>query len=115
MSIDRELTAFIGSLTEAAPPAGAGSALRGVWHALRGEWDSAHHAVQPETPECAWVHAVLHRQEGDLANAEYWYRLAGRARATCAVRDEYLAVAAVLLRDAVSAVRRTMDAPRRSG
>lgn len=92
------LAAFVASLAGQSPPADAHAALRGVWHALRGEWDRAHDAVQPDGPECAWVHAVLHRDEGDLPNAAYWYGLAGRSAARGAVRDEYLAIAAVLLR-----------------
>jgi hypothetical protein len=45
-----------------------------------GDWDGAHAAVQDDpSPEAAWVHAHLHRMEGDLDNAAYWYRRAGRA------------------------------------
>ncbi len=92
-----DMPKFVASLRAVAPPAGAGPALCGVWHALRGEWDRAHDAVQPETSDCAWVHAALHREEGDLPNANYWYGVAGRAIARGAARDEYLAIAAALL------------------
>ncbi len=48
-----------------------------------GDWDGAHQAVQDDpSPEAAWVHAHLHRIEGDLENAGYWYRRAGRPQAT---------------------------------
>ena len=95
---DAALATFVASLAGQSAPAQACPALRGVWHALRGEWERAHDAVQPDGAECAWVHAVLHRDEGDLPNASYWYGIAGRAAARGAVRDEYLTIAAVLLR-----------------
>ena len=53
--------------------------LRALWEAGRGNWDVAHSIVQDDTSrEAAWVHAFLHRQEGDLSNAAYWYRTAGK-------------------------------------
>jgi len=91
------IDAFERSLAAAGPPASASPALRGVWFALRGDWDAAHDAVQPDTPECAWVHAVLHREEGDLDNARYWYGCAGRRESSGDVRAEYLAIARTLL------------------
>ena len=88
---------FLYGLASDAPPPGACSALRGCWHALRGEWALAHDCVQAESNSDAWVHAALHREEGDLANAGYWYRRAGRSMAGGAARDEYLAIATELL------------------
>lgn len=83
----------------AAAPAAADDApaLRGAWHALHGDWSAAHDAVQPDTADCAWVHAALHREEGDHDNAAYWYRAAGRPVATGPHRDEYRAIAVTLL------------------
>lgn len=53
--------------------------LRALWHGLRGEWERAHVIAQAEHgAEAAWVHAWLHRIEGDQANAAYWYRRAGK-------------------------------------
>lgn len=92
-----DLAEFEASLTAASPPPSLSAPLRGVWHALRGEWDAAHDAVQTDTVDCAWVHAALHREEGDLGNAGYWYRAAHRAAARGDHRAEYLAIAAVLL------------------
>ncbi|MFO1050630.1 MAG: hypothetical protein U1F36_00280 [Planctomycetota bacterium] len=99
MSPRRALDAFRRSLADITPPADASAPLRGVWHALRGEWAAAHDAVQDDTAECAWVHAALHREEGDPANAGYWYRRASRTPAQGEFRDEYLAIAAALLDD----------------
>ena len=54
-------------------------ALQALWHDARGDWDRAHQIAQDiDTSEGAWVHAYLHRKEGDLSNARYWYRRAGR-------------------------------------
>jgi hypothetical protein len=59
------------------PP--AAPLLRALWHGLRGEWDMAHAIAQAdEGADAAWVHAWLHRIEGDSFNANYWYRRAGR-------------------------------------
>jgi hypothetical protein len=92
-----DLAAFRASLEQAAPPESLSSALRGLWHAMRGEWDAAHDAVQPDDPDCAWVHAALHREEGDVSNARYWYRRAGRPPAEGPYAEEHLAIAATLL------------------
>jgi hypothetical protein len=63
------------------PPADATPALQGLWWLQRGDWNRAHECVQAHEGErdCDSVHAHLHRQEGDLSNAGYWYRRAGRA------------------------------------
>lgn len=63
---------------ETAPP-GLDPALHALWEDGRGNWDAAHQLIQDEsTTEAAWVHAYLHRKEGDLANAGYWYRRSGK-------------------------------------
>lgn len=93
-----DLTAFRDSLSGAEPPAGIGRPLAALWRAARGDWDGAHATVQAdESAEAAWVHAYLHRVEGDLANARYWYRTAGRTVATGTLHDEWAAIAAELL------------------
>ena len=92
-------TQFSESLSRPAPPARLSAALQGLWWAAKGEWDRAHKLVQDEdSEEAAWVHAYLHRVEGDLANAGYWYRRAGRAAASGPLADEWQAIAAGLLR-----------------
>lgn len=95
-----DLQAFEASLQGDAPPPGLSAALVGVWHALRGEWERAHDAVQPSDPACSWVHAVLHREEGDLPNARYWYGRAGRPEGAGELAAEYRALAATLLEEA---------------
>lgn len=81
-----------------APPAEAPPPLAGLWFAHRGEWDRAHAIVQDAPgPDAAWVHAHLHRVEGDNGNAAYWYRRAGRRSATCDLAAERIAMVAALL------------------
>ncbi len=85
---------FESSLAEGNPPADAAPPLRALWHGLRGDWKAAHEIVQVEDDrDSAWVHAWLHRVEGDLANAGYWYRRAGKPVASGETRAEALAIA----------------------
>jgi hypothetical protein len=97
MPSDARLDQFLASLAEEVSPNGLSGPLLGVWHAMRGEWQAAHDAVQEENTSCAWVHAVLHREEGDDCNAAYWYRLARRSSSAGPIRDEYLAIARELI------------------
>lgn len=64
--------------------------LRALWHDGKGDWHKAHEIVQDmETPDGAWVHAYLHRKEGDLWNADYWYRRAGKVRPGISLEAEW--------------------------
>jgi hypothetical protein len=93
------LETFRASLAEGAPPADQPAPIRALWHAGRGEWEAAHGIVQADEgdPVNAWVHAHLHRQEGDLGNAAYWYRRAGKPVATASIEAEWEAIVAALL------------------
>ena len=63
--------------------------VRALWHAAHGNWDHAHELVQDDpSRECAWVHAYLHRVEGDNRSAQYWYHRAGQPVATGALEQE---------------------------
>ncbi|MDO8541221.1 MAG: hypothetical protein Q7S40_12355 [Opitutaceae bacterium] len=63
-----------------APPRGSSLALQALWHDAHGDWECAHNVAQDDKGrDGSWVHAYLHRKEGDLANAGYWYARAGRA------------------------------------
>jgi hypothetical protein len=91
------IDAFVRSL-EGEPPPSLTSMQRAVWHGLRGEWEAAHELAQvQEDAEGAWVHAWLHRIEGDLGNADYWYRRAGRSPRRGDTRAEGLDIATALL------------------
>jgi len=72
--------------------------VRALWHDARGEWDAAHHLAQDiEDTDAAWVHAYLHRKEGDLGNAAYWYERASQPVATDALDLEWRRIALHLL------------------
>ena len=93
------LSEFKRSLAKAMPPAGLALALAALWWAGRDQWDKAHTIVMDESgKDCAWVHAYLHRVEGDLGNARYWYRQAQRPVATVPLTAEWDAIADTLLR-----------------
>lgn len=97
--VPASIEAFQGSLSGAAPPDGTRLAVQALWWAGKGDWDRAHGCVQQceGDPACDWVHAYLHRVEGDLANAGYWYRRAGKPAADGPLPVEWAAIAASLL------------------
>src|SRR6185436_18262600 len=85
------------TLSDPAPP-GVSPALVALWHDARGDWQSAHNVAQDiDDAAGSWVHAYLHRKEGDLGNAAYWYRRAGRPVAREALEAEWIAIATELL------------------
>jgi hypothetical protein len=89
---------FRASLGAAAPPLGVSPALAAMWHDAKGEWDAAHRLAQAEeNADGAWVHAYLHRVEGDLANAGYWYRRAGKPASQQPLPAEWTAIVKALL------------------
>ena len=92
------LAEFKRSLAKTRPPAGLAPALAGLWWAGKDDWDQAHKLVMDEDgKDCAWVHAYLHRVEGDLGNAHYWYRQAGKPAASGALKAEWDAITKALL------------------
>ncbi len=95
------IDAFVLSLDGHAPPPTAMPMLRAVWHGLRGrhgDWDAAHELAQAQDDaQSAWVHAWLHRVEGDLGNADYWYRRAGQPPRSDDIQVEGLAIASELI------------------
>jgi hypothetical protein len=92
------LAEFKRSLSKAKPSAGLAPALTALWWAGKDEWDKAHRIVMDETgKDCAWVHAYLHRLEGDLGNARCWYRQAQRPVSTRPHAAEWDAIVETLL------------------
>ena len=90
--------AFKASVAQQAPAPALAPAVQALWWAAKGEWDKAHGLVMnDESREAAWVHAYLHRVEGDLPNASYWYRTAGKPVCSDALEREWTAIAVALL------------------
>ena len=86
------------SLRDTQPPPGLPPLVNALWFAGRGDWDAAHGIAQDvEGPEAAWVHAHLHRKEGDASNAAYWYRRAGKPVCTSDLDQEWSDIARALL------------------
>jgi hypothetical protein len=68
-----------------------------MWWEAHGDWDRAHQLAQSvDTADGAWVHAYLHRKEGDLPNADYWYRRAGRRRPSVPFETEWAEIVSAL-------------------
>ena len=92
------MAGFKASLSGAAPAPELDAPLAALWWAAKGNWDRAHKIAQDvATAEGAWVHAYLHRVEGDLGNAGYWYRQAGQPVAAGPLEAEWERIASALL------------------
>ena len=89
---------FKASFSGATPAPGLDAPLAALWWAAKGNWDAAHKIAQDvETVDASWVHAYLHRVEGDLGNAGYWYRQAGKPVATDSLDAEWERIASALI------------------
>ena len=89
---------FETSLRDSDPPPDCDDALKALWYAGKNDWRRAHEIAQrADDMASAWVHAYLHRVEGDLGNAAYWYRRAGREPATGPLEAEWRKIAEQLL------------------
>lgn len=85
---------FRNSLQQPQPPASLNSPLLALWHEGKGDWDTAHDIAQEKDKGGgAWVHAYLHRKEGDQFNAGYWYRRAGKPVCTGSLEQEWEQIA----------------------
>ena len=90
-----ELRATLGGIE---PPAGLQAPVEALWWDAKGDWVRAHEIAQDVSgADGAWVHAYLHRREGDLSNAGYWYRRAGKRVATGELRAEWEAMVREML------------------
>ena len=93
-----DLQTFEGSLANDAPPADLSLAVQALWHDANDDWDEAHRLAQEQDDrDGAWVHAYLHRKEGDPSNAAYWYRRAGRPVSSRSLDEEWQEIAEALL------------------
>ena len=93
-----DFDAYVESLARPAPPETLSGTLLALWWDAHGDWDAAHGVVQElGSPEAAWVHAYLHRKEGDLANAGHWYQRAGQPVSEESLADEWERLVRTLL------------------
>lgn len=93
-----EIDEFLGTLGGEEAPSGVSGAVQALWYAEKGDWERAHRIVQEIADEDgSWVHAHLHREEGDLGNANYWYGRSGRPPVTGDLREERHAIMRELL------------------
>ncbi|MCB1489903.1 MAG: hypothetical protein KDJ88_20890 [Bauldia sp.] len=89
---------FKASIAGDEPPEGLSDPMRALWHAGKGDWAAAHDVLQDdETSDAAWVHAHLHRMEGDMPNARYWYSKAGKPFADISLDEEFDTIANILI------------------
>ena len=84
------LSDFKKSLQQENPPNGMAPLLLALWHDAKGNWEQSHDIVSEiETKDASMIHAYLHRKEGDIWNADYWYRRAGTKRPDISLEDEW--------------------------
>lgn len=86
------------SLKQITPPDGLSDLLKALWWDAKNDWDQAHHIAQDvHSKNAAWVHAYLHRKDGDLGNAGYWYSRAGKTKSSQSLKEEWDQIARTLL------------------
>ena len=92
------LETFKASIAADTPPAATSSALQALWYDAKGQWDKAHELAQQQ-PDLigAWVHAYLHRKEGDESNAGYWYKRADKPHSKAELSAEWDEISSALL------------------
>ena len=97
--IPETLAEFKETIASPAPPTGIPPTLLALWHDAKGKWDAAHKVAQDiDDADGSWIHAYLHRKEGDAGNAAYWYRRAGKPVSRKPLADEWEEIVGDLLR-----------------
>jgi hypothetical protein len=86
------------SLEEDKPPSATSVYIQTLWYDAKGNWQKAHELIQ-DVPDknAAWIHAYLHRKEGDVYNADYWYNKAGKKRPPVSLEQEWEEIVLALL------------------
>ena len=88
------LQSFTDNITSPSPPSCLSVYLEALWYDANGEWNKAHDLIDDlENKDAAWLHAYLHRKEGDIFNADYWYRKAGKIRPAIGLDEEWMNLA----------------------
>ncbi len=93
-----DLTIFKESLLNSEPPQNISVYLKALWYDAKGDWNKAHKVIKDvEDNNASWIHAYLHRKEGDIVNADYWYSKADRKRPAITLEKEWEEVVKKLL------------------
>jgi len=92
------VASFRESLMQDEPPQNSSVYLQALWYDGKGEWDNAHQLIQDvEDKNASWIHAFLHRREGDTSNADYWYGRAGKKRPSLSLEKEWEEIVAAFI------------------
>ena len=85
-----DVPSFKSSLSGSVPPGNISVYLEALWYDAKGNWEASHKIIQEvDDKNAAWIHAYLHRKEGDIFNADYWYRQAGKKRPALSLEEEW--------------------------
>ena len=85
---------FQQSRSQPSPPSAISEHLKALWYDGKGDWEQSHNIIQDiGDADAAWIHAYLHRKEGDVGNADYWYRRAGKKRPAVSLEEEWETIA----------------------
>ena len=81
---------FMGSLSSDQPPQKIPAVLKALWYDGKNDWEGSHNIAQDiDDKNGSWVHAYLHRKEGDISNAHYWYSRAGKSEPRMTLKEEW--------------------------
>ncbi|HYB11183.1 MAG TPA: hypothetical protein VEJ16_16090 [Alphaproteobacteria bacterium] len=95
-----DFASFKRSLSAETPAAELRGALQALWWDAKGDWDKAHKCAQADKSKSGdWVHAYLHRKEGDASNAGYWYGRVGKELSKLSLEEEWREISEALLRE----------------
>ena len=93
---------FKESLSLSLPPSGISDHLKALGYDGKGDWQQSHDIIQDiDDTNAAWIHAYLHRKEGDIWNADYWYGKAGKKRPTISLQQEWEMITNELIHDSL--------------
>ena len=93
------VVSFKESITNNEPSQGISIYLKALWYDAKGDWNKSHELIQDvEDANAAWIHAYLHRKEGDISNADYWYRRAGKKRFSFSLEKEWEEITSGLIK-----------------
>lgn len=91
---------FVSSLSQSNPPSGISPLLEALWYDGKGDWNRSHEIAQDvHDKNGSWMHAYLHRKEGDIANARYWYSMAGKKESQQSLQQEWEELVREFLRE----------------